>query len=292
MPERRVVVTGAGSTPGQMLIRDMAATPGTAVLAVLSPRRGAGDALYQAPGVDYLACDLSAPLPDRLRQELSSADAVVHLAWRRGTDAEAALADNRRMIENLLQGCPHPDRFLFVSTIAAGAGAPSVYGRTKFLMETLVRERGGSVLVSGLLESAELGSAYGKIEGLVAKTPFAFDFRPGDYRFYPVGAAALLARMRPFWQTHAAPGVYAGYPEPPLTPRAFFEGLEARHPRRRLPLVVPTGLLIRILVAARALRIAPAGTAERLLTLLYRDIGRLSRLAQPPGGAAGPELGV
>ncbi len=104
--------------------------------------------------------------PDRPDpSDLTGCDAVIHLALSdRGLDPAVADRVDRAAAEHLYAaavaaGC---ERFVFVSTQSAHAGALNNYGRTKFGIESMLTDRPGVVIVRpGLIWDYEDGGLLG-----------------------------------------------------------------------------------------------------------------------------------
>lgn len=78
-PGRRVVVTGATGNVGTSVVNALARDPGIASVLGLARRRPE----LSVPGVEWGTADLSRPdSAETLREFLTGADAVIHLAWR------------------------------------------------------------------------------------------------------------------------------------------------------------------------------------------------------------------
>lgn len=229
------------------------------------------------------AVDLTAPLPEPLRAELANAHRVVHFAWDRDRDAARCRARNRAMIENLIDAMPSPERFVFISSTAAGPAAPGTYGACKFEMEDLVRSRGGTVLIVGLVTDPEAGVAYAKIRRAVEGLPFSFRFG-ARFRFYPVSARELAEGFGQL-ASGVPPGTYAAYPAQGVAARDFLGALEREAPRFRMPMFVPSRLLVGLLRVLTKLGLGRLGAIETLSTFLYMDAARLGAVSAPAAGA-------
>ncbi|MFI7656673.1 NAD-dependent epimerase/dehydratase family protein [Streptomyces albidoflavus] len=94
----RVVVTGATGNVGTSVMRRLAEEP--RVVSALGLARRTPRLSY--PGVEWAACDLTAPeAPDRLQRLFEGADAVVHLAWRFQPTRDAAVTWEANVLGSL-----------------------------------------------------------------------------------------------------------------------------------------------------------------------------------------------
>ncbi|BDH53593.1 hypothetical protein MTP02_46040 [Streptomyces albus] len=94
----RVVVTGATGNVGTSVMRRLAEEP--RVVSALGLARRTPRLSY--PGVEWAACDLTAPeAPDRLLRLFEGADAVVHLAWRFQPTRDAAVTWEANVLGSL-----------------------------------------------------------------------------------------------------------------------------------------------------------------------------------------------
>lgn len=94
----RVVVTGATGNVGTSVMRRLAEEP--RVVSALGLARRTPRLSY--PGVEWAACDLTAPeAPDQLLRLFEGADAVVHLAWRFQPTRDAAVTWEANVLGSL-----------------------------------------------------------------------------------------------------------------------------------------------------------------------------------------------
>ena len=282
MAEYRLVVTGANAPLAQSLLKALLSSDDAGpVLGLVSPWCDQSALLTDTGRLSYLAADLSAPLPVEAAEALRAAKAVLHLAWIRSGDAETAINRNLAMLDNLTTAMDAADRLYFMSSVAAGADAPSAYGRSKFLAEERVRALGGNVLVCGLVMSEPPQTAFKMLVGLVTKLPLAVRFVLGAPRVYPVALADLEHGVRDTLRAAAPVGTVALYRAGGVALNAFLRRLETRRGGFRLPLPLPAGP---ILAAGRLARHTPLkGPGEKIATFLYKDDRRLAALPPPPG---------
>jgi hypothetical protein len=283
MAERRIVVTGAGSWLGRRTVDLLAAGTGHQVLALTSPRGGPVPALARA-GVRWRAVDLAAPLPHEVATAIAAADRVLHYAWDRRADASGDNAANIAMAQ-ALAGLARPGALVFVSSVAGSPRARSAYGRNKHAVAALVRAAGGSVWLPGLVVDDPPQGPHAILCGVVRRVPVALRLTGGGPNVYPMPVATLLGQALALCAADLPPGTWQGF-EAPVPFNTFLAGIEAAHPRLRLPVRLPTGPLV---VAAAALRRLPLPTrrlSDKVLTLLWKDDAAIAAALPLPS----PEL--
>jgi nucleoside-diphosphate-sugar epimerase len=151
----RVAVTGAAGFLGRAVARELVAGD-HAVIELVRHTRNTNDARIESRRYE---------LDDTVGEALlDQADAVVHCAFARAdrvwpdafaTNVEGTLRLFERASERNIP-------FLFVSSLSAVPEAPSVYGRQKFALETMLGPRGACIVRPGLL----MGNG-GLVAGLV-----------------------------------------------------------------------------------------------------------------------------
>lgn len=135
-----IVITGASSYLGRIVVEFLREKTAHCLVAVVSPRAALP---AENERVHFLRADLAA--------ELAQAACVLHFAWTRTGSADAVRAANRAMITHLLGAMPDAGKFWFISSVSASPRPMSIYGATKHEAAELVRARGGGVLVCGLV---------------------------------------------------------------------------------------------------------------------------------------------
>jgi nucleoside-diphosphate-sugar epimerase len=161
-----VVVTGASGSLGRHLCAHLARR-GTEVRALVRDPAAFARLL---PDVRAARCDL----PDVLDESvLAGAAAVVHCAYAtRTTDLDEARRVNEDGTRRLLEasrraGVPH---FVFVSTIAATADAPSYYARSKYTLEQLLDPARDAIVRPGLILAREGQGLFQQMRDVARRT--------------------------------------------------------------------------------------------------------------------------
>ena len=281
MADYRLVVTGANAPLAQSLIKGLLTTGAGPILGLISPWCDRSRLAADEDELEYLATDLTTPLPAEAAEAVRAAGAVLHLAWVRSGDVETATDRNLAILDNLAAAMDSMEKLYFMSSVAAGADAPSAYGRSKYLIEERVRALGGNVLVCGLVMSEPPQTAFKMLVGLTSKLPLAVRFVLGAPRVYPVALADLDRGVRDTLTAAAPVGTVAFYRAGGVALNAFLKRLEARRGGVRLPLPLPAGPMLAV---GRLARHTPLkGLGEKIATFLYKDDRRLAALPPPPG---------
>ena len=265
-----VVITGANSHLGSRAVSRFADLPGSRVIALVSPRWQEGNAPRGTDGVEVIRADLGQPLADRVREALCHADRVFHFAWARGRDLARVGATNEAMVRQLIDPLSAPSRFVFISSVAGCPGTPSGYGTAKGASAALVRELGGTVLVCGLVMEHIPSGPYELLCGLVRKLPFSIRLFRDETQVFPILAEDLVNALVAVTVQDLTPGTYKLFGAPSGF-NTFLEELERRHPRRRVPVWIPTRVLLGMISWAKRLRILPWRVSDKILTFLYKD---------------------
>ena len=283
---KTIALTGANSYLGRVAIKVLREKTPHKILALVSPRA-------QLPAekddrVEYLRTDLTQPLPPEAASKLSAADRVFHFAWTRtGSHAEVSRA-NRTMIEHLLGAMTDPSRFWFVSSVSASPKPMSTYGATKHEATELVRARGGSVLVCGLVvEPDPPRGPYKMLRKNVARFPFRIRVTSGEPLVFPLRLEDLGATLVHVADHDLPPGIYRMF-SPPVGFNAFLALLEELAPKARMPMPLPAGLILKSAALAKKSRVVPVKLCDQILTFLYKDADHLLSHAEIPGLAWTP----
>lgn len=166
---RCIAVTGATGYIGQALVH-RALEQGIGVVALA--RRPLFDAR-----IAFVPYDLTAAAPPP--EVLVGIDAVIHLAANTRGESELGVADELAAARALIAAASSSGaRFVFVSSQAARADAPTDYGRCKWIIQQEVLAAGGVVVSPGLVYGGRERALFGTLCGLVRALPALPDFRP------------------------------------------------------------------------------------------------------------------
>lgn len=124
---------------------------------------------FREKGIEQSKLDLERAIP---RDVLAGADVVIHAAYTtRFRDLESARRVNIDGTRNLLEAARQArvERFVFVSSLAARADAPSFYGRSKHQLEQLMIAPGDLIIRPGLIIAPDGGLAH-RLQQSIART--------------------------------------------------------------------------------------------------------------------------
>ncbi len=280
MASQRVLVTGARSLPGQLVIEDLCDAGEFEVFGLLHSPAPSPGRLDQR--CRYVTSDLCADPDRQLSELLLSVSRVIHLAWDRSLDYETSKENNFKMVSTLLEGLPQSSRIILVSTIAASRATQSVYGRVKYEVEERILKAGGTVLVAGLLTLHQAGTPYSQVVRAVQKIPVKIRFSSQDYRFYPVSVAQFVKGIRLAAAGGLASDTYALFEPKGLSSAEFLGPIEAQSKTLRLPLPLRVGAVLSMAKLTKKLSLLPRRPAEKLFTFFTRDMDRLHKLRVLP----------
>lgn len=277
---KTIVITGANSYLGRLAVGFLRARTPHRLVALVSPR---ATPPADDDRVRYLRTDLAQPPAPEVAAELAAAACVLHFAWTRTGSAEEVSRANRAMIEHLLGALRDAAKFWFISSVSASPRPMSTYGATKHEAAELVRARGGSVLVCGLVvEPDPPRGPYRMLQKNVARLPLAFRAASGEPLVFPLRLEDLGTVLAHVATTAPAPGSYRMF-STPLGFNAFLGLLEKLAPRFRLPAPFPAGLVLRAAALAKKSHLVPAKLCDQVLTFLYKDAPHLLAHAELPG---------
>lgn len=273
----RIAITGATGYIGRRLVR-AARLAGHEILAL--SRRPIAE-----PGVTWQAFDLADNLPLSLPEDIA---VVFHLAVKTQHDSGEGSVEQdaaQRLIE---AAAVVGAGFVFVSSQAACADAPTAYGRIKWQIEGKTLAAGGWVVRPGqVYGGAELG-LFGLLCTLVRRLPVLPAFIPTPY-VQPVHVDDLVdvllacPAQAPSTVLCIAATEGVGF-------TAFLQAIaRGRTARRPVSIPVPT-LLIRILVKLLGASLSSRLGLDRLLSLFAlkpmdtaADLQRVSVALRPLG---------
>lgn len=283
MPDR-IVVTGASSPIGRRAVARLAASPWCEVTAIASPRAAVPET-GPSGGIRWLRADLAAPLSAEVARALRDADRVLHFAWDRRGDPAGSNTANRAMTEALLQAS-EPRSLVFVSSVAGAPDAASAYGQNKHELSERVLAAGGSVFVPGLVTDDPPEGPYAILCKLVAGLPVRLRLSGQPPQVYPIAMERLLDLVERVADPALPPGTWRGFGAP-VAFNAFLAGIEALHPRARLPVRVPATLLLGAARTVRRLPLPTRALADKALTFLRKNDAHLAAARPLPAWLAG-----
>ncbi len=223
---RTLIVTGASGYIGRHL---------------LAAGRAAGWRVVAATRRPVAVADawLSYRLEDEIVADSIPRDAViVHLAAQTGGPIDAAV--EIEAARQLVALAPLRNaRLIFVSSQTARPDAPTPYGRTKWAIEQLVVEGGGTVVRPGLVYGGSPGGVYAALLRLVQENPVLPSLLPAP-RVQPVHVDDLTAALLHIAEhEHGTRQVFRIAAREPVRFDAFLRALavgRGRRPPRFFPL--------------------------------------------------------
>jgi hypothetical protein len=135
--------------------------------------------------------------------------------------------------------------------------------------------------VPGLVVEDPPAGPYAILTKVVSKLPLALRLTSSAPQVYPIEMDRLLELIDRLADPRLPPGTWRGF-DAPVAFNDFLRGIEARNPRARLPVAVPTNLL---LVAARTLKRVPLRTrayCDKILTFLHKNDAYLAKTSPLP----------
>jgi len=259
--DKTVVITGANSYLGSFVLREFLEKSHFEIIAVGSPRASA--AFAENSRMRYFSADLAEPLSGQIKRSIARADWIFHFAWARGENFDHVNKKNLAMIENLAQVLEKKENFCLISSVAASPNAKSTYGRTKYQAMQKVNQIGGISLVLGLVTGNPAGGAFGLLLNFVKKFPVAFRLKSPP-QVYPVSIESVSRAAQKIVGSKDLHGSYGLFGKP-VSFNDFLESLEKEHPRFRLPLTLPTSLILSVA------SLIPFKIGGKLLTFLYKE---------------------
>jgi len=272
----RLLVTGANGYIGERLVR-LALASGHEVVA--ATRRA------PAAAVSWRPFDLEAPASFVLPFPV---DAIVHLAAETRSNA---LGEQQELAaaRHLLQLAVAADcRFLFVSSQTAAAGAPTAYGRTKWLIEQEVAAFQGISVRPGLVYGGSEKGLFGQLSRMLNRSFIYPAFMPAP-KVQPIHVDDLAEfLLRCLASSRQGPQVFSAGACEPLSFTALLGKIASCRLRRwRLPVPVPV-VLIRLAGRLLPARLRARTGLERLDSLFNlapmrtrEDLARLDLRLRP-----------
>ena len=279
----KIVITGAHSDLGRAVLNHLHDHTDATLVTVVSPRWQGGPLHASVGGrIHQLATDLTQDLGPDLARHLQSADRLIHFAWIRGPQFAAVNTQNLAMIDRLHGSLIDPSRLIFLSSVAAGPSARSIYGRAKYHAMQAVASAGGVSLACGLVMAREPAGPYRLLSRVVKTLPFALRFFGGGPTVYPVRIECVCRGIGQACEQDLPGGTYQLFGQS-LPLNEFLALLERRYPRRRMPLWLSAGLILGTVGVLRGLRLAPSPLADKVMTFLHKDEEFLKGLSPVPG---------
>ena len=283
MTNKKIVVTGAHSYLGQKLLRHLSDTRDFEIAAFITPW-AKSEGLISRPWINYVRVDLRKRLEPDAAAAVQNADRVLHFAWVRGTNEKEILEENLSMFGNLKEYITRPERFVFISSVAASPETLSTYGKTKFKAANELAKYGAVILVTGLIVDKEPKGPYKLLVSVVKKLPLSIRFTKDSVRVYPIRTEDFLNAIATVITTPVPSGTYRVYPIEAADINDFLAELESKYSRVRVPFPVSYKLSIGAIRALRRFGLIPATLGEKLLTFLYKDQAYLAKHHELPGG--------
>jgi nucleoside-diphosphate-sugar epimerase len=257
-----VAVTGATGMLGRHLCAHFLRRGWEVRALVREPLRAPG----VPTGVRIGRCDLPETLDESL---LAGADAVIHCAYAtRITDREVARRVNEDGTRKVLDasrraGVP---RFVFVSTIAATAAAPSYYARSKYALEGLFDPSRDLIIRAGLILSREGGGLFQQMRETTRRTRLVPLFGGGRQPLQTVHVGDLCEAIARAVERGLTGTLDVAEPDPP-TMAAFMHMLVSRLGVRCVFLRLPFAPVLATVRVVEALRLPFPLRSESLLGL-------------------------
>jgi nucleoside-diphosphate-sugar epimerase len=233
-----IAVTGANGYIGGRITSHLRAAGSDAIALVRHPQ-----AEGLPSGIDPTArrYALGEPLEP---STLDGIDTVIHAAWdlsRRGPEiAEVNVRGSLPLLEEL---AARGGRAVLISSLAAFAGARSLYGQAKLELERLVLERGGVVLRPGIVFGVDGGGLFGTMAAAVSRRSFTPLVGGGWQRLFVTHDEHLCELIAAIVDGRFGPdrAVFAAH-ELPTTLRALAVGLAQAQGRRLTVIPLPQRL--------------------------------------------------
>ena len=233
-----IAVTGANGYIGGRIVSHLRAAGGDPIELV---RRSQADRRSSADGQRTRRYALAQPLEPSL---LDGVETVVHAAWdlsARGPQVRAVNVCGSLPLLDALSA--RGGRAVLISSLAAFAGARSLYGRAKLELERAVLERGGVVVRPGLVFGVHAGGLFGAIVAATSRHSFAPLLGGGSQRLFVTHDERLCELLAAVVGGRFAPHgpVFAAH-ELPTTLRAIAVQVARAHGRRLTVIPVPQRL--------------------------------------------------
>ncbi len=230
-----IAVTGANGYLGGRIIDHLRAAGEDAIALQRRPQEGGESS---GSGLRARRYALAEPLEP---SALDGVETVVHAAWDLSArDAEIRAVNVCGSLPLLDDLAARGGRAVLISSLAAFAGARSLYGQAKLELERAVLERGGVVLRLGLVFGADAGGLFGAMLAAVSRRSFAPLVGGGWQRLFVTHDERLCELVAAIVDERFGPDrpVFAAH-EVPTTLRAIAVQLAQAQGRRLKVIPVP-----------------------------------------------------
>ena len=278
--DKTIVITGANSYLGRMVVRMLLRTTDYYIIAVCSLR--INEIPEERDRIKYFRSDLSQPLSDELSENISQANWVLHLAWARGQSLEGVSKENFAIIDNIFSVLSHSAKFCFISSVAASPEAKSTYGKAKYMAMQQVGDKGGISLVLGLVAGKPAGGAFRILLKFVKYFPISFRLKKNIPKVYPLNIDNLFSAIKVVLETDGLQGQYRLFGEG-LSLNVFFEILEKKYPRPRLSIRLSTNFFLKAIIFIDNIPFFPRNITQKLITFLFKNEVYLAQHRLIPG---------
>ena len=283
MIDHRILITGAHSYLGSRVTQYLLSKSNYDIYALVTPWSEGLNQGTESGRLHYLRYDLTQPFSPEIKALLASVGHVFHFAWVRGHNLQRVTELNENIIDSLMEPMSDPSRFYFFSSVGAAPGASSTYGLAKWNAMNLVRAKGGSVLVCGLVVDLEPKGPFKMLCTFVEKLPISLRSADGEPRIYPVHINDVLACVQHTVEINPSPGNYKIFITGGLDFNQFLAKLEERYPKTRIKITLNLQYILRSVALIKRSRLAPQGLSDRILTFLYKDDDYLRSHNEIPG---------
>jgi nucleoside-diphosphate-sugar epimerase len=258
-----IAVTGANGYIGGRIISHLRAAGVDAIALVRHPQADGPPSGIDPPARRYA---LGEPLEP---STLEGIETVIHAAWDLSSrGAEIRDVNVRGSMALLEELAARGGRAVLISSLAAFAGARSLYGQAKLELEGAVLERGGVVLRPGVVFGVNAGGLFGAMAAAISRSSFAPLVGGGWQRLFVTHDRHLCELIAAiidgrFGFEHP---VFAAH-ELPTTLRAIAVELAQGHGRRLTVIPVPQRLAYLGLRLAELAGLSLSFRSDSLLSL-------------------------
>ena len=276
-PTKMIVVTGSHSWLGSCAVTRLLQNDNYEVISMVTPWHLQEDRNELYPGLKQIPVDLSQPFSVQTRDIFRRADWIFHFAWVRARGLKQASEINSTIIDNIAACLTDLSRLVFISSVGGSKTALSTYGLSKWQAAEQVRALGGFVVVCGLVIATPPRGAHKLLSDVTMRLPIRILFLGNPAPVYPVPERCIGDMAQLITESSLAPGTFRLFDAQPVPLNAFIAPKS-----NRIPLPIPIGLVLSILVLLRRIRLLPWGIADKVLTLLVKDVAYLQSLKSIP----------